>query len=344
MPVAAPPPRCPSRYPSRLAPSGLGATEAPSAPPRRWSTDEVAPAQRLGYWIDAICEGFLEMEVDSTQAASFHSRLESAPLGDIVVNRVIGSGQDVWRTRRGIQRGRGDEVFYLLGHRSEAWCCAQDGRRARLQPGDLVLVDARRCYEFHFERRTDVVSLELPRPWLERWLVAPERQLARRLECDSGWGRALAAFAWQLTPELACAAPLPALQLSDQLGGLLALACGDDGAEAGTRSDADLVQRAARLIRQRHAEPGLVAAELAAELGVSERSLHRHLARSGQGFAQRLAAERVAAARQLLDQPRFDRLSVAEIGRRVGLLDASHFVRLFRRHLGHTPAVWRRQR
>ncbi|MBP6900647.1 MAG: helix-turn-helix domain-containing protein [Burkholderiaceae bacterium] len=319
-----------------------------AATPRCWTTDDAPPGQRLGYWTEAVCEGFLEMEVDSRQAASFHSRLESAPLGDIVVNRVLGSGQDVWRTRRAIHRGRGDEVFYLLGHRSAAWRCAQAGRQALLQPGDLVLVDARRCYEFHFEQHTDVVSLELPRPWLERWLAAPERQLAQRLASGSGWGRALAAFAWQLTPALACAAPLPALQLSDQLGGLLALACGESAPAPQADEDgvagASLVQRAAAAIRQRHAEPGLGAADLAAGLGVSERSLHRHLAASGQGFAQRLAAERMAAAQRLLDQPRFDRLGVAEIGRRVGLLDASHFVRLFRRHLGQTPAARRRQR
>ena len=33
---------------------------------------------------------------------------------------------------------------------------------------------------------------------------------------------------------------------------------------------------------------------------------------------------------------------VAEIGRRVGLLDASHFVRLFRQHTGLTPGTSRR--
>jgi AraC family transcriptional regulator, positive regulator of tynA and feaB len=46
----------------------------------------------------------------------------------------------------------------------------------------------------------------------------------------------------------------------------------------------------------------------------------------------------------LLQDSRFDRLTVAEVGRRVGLLDASHFVRVFRRNVGSTPAVWRQGR
>ena len=43
-------------------------------------------------------------------------------------------------------------------------------------------------------------------------------------------------------------------------------------------------------------------------------------------------------------EPRFDRLGIAEIGRRVGLADASHFVRLCKRYLGATPGALRRSR
>jgi len=50
------------------------------------------------------------------------------------------------------------------------------------------------------------------------------------------------------------------------------------------------------------------------------------------------------AARRMLGDARFDRLAVAEIGFRVGLRDASHFVRLCRQQLGATPGALRRLR
>lgn len=53
---------------------------------------------------------------------------------------------------------------------------------------------------------------------------------------------------------------------------------------------------------------------------------------------------RMDTARRLLADSRFDRLTSAEIGRRVGLLDPSHFVRAFRRATGQTPGALRRQR
>jgi len=77
---------------------------------------------------------------------------------------------------------------------------------------------------------------------------------------------------------------------------------------------------------------------------VSQRTLHRALAGGGHTFAQQLMACRMEAATRLLADPRFDRLTVAEIGRRVGLADASHFVRSCRARLGATPAELRRRR
>ena len=102
--------------------------------------------------------------------------------------------------------------------------------------------------------------------------------------------------------------------------------------------------------RERHAEPGLTAASVARGLGISERSLHRCVAcGAGEGegaitFAGALAGFRMAAARRMLGDARFDRLGIAEIGFRVGLTDASHFVRQCRTHLGATPGELRRRR
>ena len=79
-----------------------------------------------------------------------------------------------WMNQRfdAVARSR-DQFFYLLCKTDSAWVAAQHGRQARLLPGDLVLVDSRHCYEFHFGESCDTVSLELPTAWVERWL--PDR-------------------------------------------------------------------------------------------------------------------------------------------------------------------------
>lgn len=312
---------------------------------RRWSTDEVTPSQRLDYWIGAICDGFLEMEATSPVRGTFNATLESAPCGSVGVNRVTGGPLSVFRTSRAIARSR-ENYFYLLCKSDSAWSVVQDQRTERLLPDDLVLIDSRRCYELHFPDSTDTVSLELPMDWLASWLADPAAGVARRIDGRSGWGQALGAFVRQMSPEMAVAPPLPAQLLNDQLGALLALATraeipGETASAAG--SDA-LRERVLQAIGSRHTEPGLTGSAIALELGISERTLHRCLAKGGTTFARHLMACRMAVAKRMLADPRFDRLAIAEIGRRVGLCDASHFIRQCRAQLGCTPASFRRSR
>lgn len=315
----------------------------------RWSTDAVPPAQRLDYWVGAVCEGFLEMDVTSPEAGRFGATLESASLGPIVVNRVRGSAQDVYRTRRAIAQSR-HSYFYLLCKTDSAWVAVQDGRSARLLPGDAVLVDSRRCYEFHLLQSADTLSLELPTAWVDEWIPDAGDEVARRIDGQAGWGGVLCGFLRQLSPEVAVQPPLPAGLLSDQLGSLLALATGQGQSSAPDRGREALRRRVLDATRERHAEPGLTAASVARGLGISERSLHRCLAcgvGEGEGaitFAGALAGFRMAAARRMLGDARFDRLGIAEIGFRVGLTDASHFVRQCRAHFGATPGELRRRR
>ncbi|CAN5893244.1 hypothetical protein BH11PSE13_BH11PSE13_34940 [soil metagenome] len=315
---------------------------APASFVRTWSTDDVSPVRRLDYWVDSICEGFLEMSVRSPRRADFSSRLVSAPCGPIGVNRVYGSAQEVLRTPGAIARSK-DNYFYLLSKTDLPWSVVQGGRSVRMQPNDLVLVDSRRCYEFHFPVTADSISLQLPPEWLASWLVDPSAQVARRIDGQSGWGSTLSSFVRQLSPEAVAAMPLPAALLGDQLGVLLGLATGAAAVMESSEGRAvdSLHARIVEAIRLRHAEPGLTASDVAAQLAISPRTLHRAMAHRGMTFAQHLMACRMSAARRMLDDARFDRLALAEIGRRVGLADASHFARSCRRHLGMTPAALR---
>jgi AraC family transcriptional regulator, positive regulator of tynA and feaB len=314
---------------------------AAAAIPHRWSTDDVPPAQRLDYWVGAISEGFLAMDASSPVGQAFCGELVSASLGPVGVNRVTGDAQQVWRTSRGIARSR-DNFCYLLGNLASAWRVEQDGRRTLLAAGDFTLVDSRRPYHFDFPEGPSTVSLELPLEWVARWLAEPEAHVARAFRAtEPGWGAALAAFARPWDPAMACAPPMPASLLTDQLGSLLALACGEATEHSVARPE--LAERVAAQLRERLSEPGLTASDVAVSLGVSVRSLHRAMAANGQTFAHQLVAHRMEEASRMLRNPALHRLTTAEIGRRVGLLDPSHFVRLFRQHLGETPVAFRQR-
>lgn len=77
---------------------------------------------------------------------------------------------------------------------------------------------------------------------------------------------------------------------------------------------------------------------------MSTRTLHRALAACGETFGSMLIEARVDLAVRMLQSTLFDRVTTAEIGRRAGFSDASHFVKVLRRRRGQTPLRMRRAR
>ncbi len=138
----------------------------------------VEPERRLDYWISAVCEGLLEMDIASLAPASFASELQRGQLDVIGVN---------WCSRRSPaclshqtrHRARPVHLYYLLCKTDRNRSATQCERTAMLRPHDLLLVDLRRPHEFHFPVTSDTISLELPMGWVERWLTAPEQHLGR---------------------------------------------------------------------------------------------------------------------------------------------------------------------
>ena len=164
------------------------------------------------------------------------------------------------------------------------------------------------------------------------------------------WGpgdlRVLASYFAQLSPEFFVHAPLPQAVLIDQLGALLALTASE---RSGSRAVSTPAERSVRdhvydHIRQRCADTSLQAADIATSLDISRRTLHRALGACGDTFGAMLIQARVDLAVRMLQSPLFDRVTTAEIGRRAGFSDASHFVKALRRRTGQTPLQMRRAR
>lgn len=95
-------------------------------------------------------------------------------------------------------------------------------------------------------------------------------------------------------------------------------------------------------VAERCTEPQLTAADVAAPLNISVRTLHRVFAAANQTFGEQLIDARARVALRMLTSPLFDRVTTAEIGRRAGFLSASHFARVIRNRTGQTPLQLRR--
>jgi AraC-like DNA-binding protein len=91
-------------------------------------------------------------------------------------------------------------------------------------------------------------------------------------------------------------------------------------------------------IRQHGHEPWGVA-EHAANLGLTARTLRAQvLEATGMSARDYITGTRITMAKELLSQTD---LGVAQVGARVGIDDPAYFCRLFNRHVGMAPSLWR---
>jgi AraC family transcriptional activator of tynA and feaB len=101
-----------------------------------------------------------------------------------------------------------------------------------------------------------------------------------------------------------------------------------------------LVHAAGNLADQLLTDPDLSPALLARHLKVSLRTLHRAFASTGESVAAYIRRRRLEQARRALLSP--SHLTVSEIAAHWQFADSSHFIRMFRRYYGQTPAQFAR--
>lgn len=316
---------------------------ATSSELQHWSTSLVDPSQRFAFYSSALSEALTPMRVSSrnVDAANFYAETTSAALGPITVLHQLGAASQSIRSAADIERSE-EHTYHLLVSLNSSWNITHRGV-VQLGPGDAFLSDSSYGFDIDFFMPYDVIHLRLSKEWIRRWLPSPDVLVGRRIPCNSSWSRALVSFITQLSPEFVVNAPLPHAVISDQVGALLALISNEifGARPAQSKATVALRERIEACITSRSAESPLTAVNVADDLGISVRTLHRTLSAYGCTFGALLLAARIETATRMLQTPLFKLLTTAEIGRRAGFADASHFTRVFKRRVGRTPNEFR---
>ncbi|PWK37844.1 helix-turn-helix domain-containing protein [Cupriavidus plantarum] len=308
---------------------------------RQWSTDGVPVRSRVAYWTDAIAYALARSEIDFSGAERFQAELSSGDFGALSVSRTRATaGRTVRRTPRCVSADTKD-CYHLVTSGRRPWSVVAQAGSIGLQVNDAVLLDSGREYELHVPDDTEIFSIELPRRWMQGWILDADRHVGERIDASSGWSSVLCAFVKQVSVQCGRAIPNDASMLADELGALAARTF-NPPADLLTSRSQRVARDALRCVHDRHREAGIGAADIASDLGMSVRTLHRHLATAGTSMSQTLADTRIEAAKQMLKAPSLRTLTVEEIGHRCGYRDVSHFVRQFRQTTAMTPGQFRR--
>jgi len=307
-----------------------------------WSTDDLPPAQRFAQWREErgkLAAG-VTIELDPRQRADFRGRMSVRPVGGAALIDMEASAYHVSRTEADIARVPADSLI-ISEQVTGGGVLIAGGKECTVMPptiascySDLPYVNVP-AKQPGFHCRMVSIPLEPYRSLMQSrtdlWL--------RPLEVAPGVPAMLGTYFKAFVREAPHLSGLAAKHAVRTLVQLALMARGsasttDEPGRAAIRQS--LVQRAREIINLGFARTELSSAVVAAELGISERQLHRLFEPTGISFSRYLLACRLEQACLALRQ--YPWLNVAEIAQRCGFDGVSTFYRVFRKAYGQSPA------
>lgn len=305
---------------------------------RTLSTAEVTPRDRLSYWIDAVCDTYVQLDCEA-DGNMIDGEIRIDTLSTLKLSRVTASAQRVRRTPAKIAQAT-EDYFLVSIQTAGAGIVSQDGRDAVLQPGDFALYDSTRPYELLFERDFQQYVLMLPGPTLRSHLRDTHGLTARPVSGEHGAGHLLIEMIRTLASDIDRLEPASAAAVAQGvehilIAGLRALPSAN--AQPMSSLTAFHRERIKALVRERLRDPHLSVAEIAARLRISVSTVHRVFAGEACSITDWIWAQRLDRVKRDLCDPALASRNISDLAFSWGFNDAAHFSRAFRARFGCAP-------
>ncbi|MFC8507304.1 helix-turn-helix domain-containing protein [Streptomyces sp. NPDC057411] len=307
------------------------------------TTASVPDRDKVAYWNDAVSRTLVPMTVAPREDGPFDGRISSARLGYLQVSTVEADAERASRTPALIARS--SEPLVAVGVQvSGTATFVQEGRRAEVGAGDLVVYDTNRPYTFDYPRRFATHVFQLPR----RALGVPDGDIRRVAgdaigTCD-GFGAMLSPFLTALASSPTGAYP-PAVanRLAGHVVDLLATLITERAHAGGTEADArsHLMRRVLDHINRNLGDPEMSPEGIAREHRISVRYLHRLFEGEGTTVGRFIRQRRLEECGRELARRGRTAPTVSAVAQRWGFVSPAHFSRTFRAAYGVSPREWR---
>lgn len=268
----------------------------------------------------------------------FIGELESSYARNLKLSTVTTCGVNLYRTRQEI-RNSNDAWFYTVFQLEGNAVMEQNDRQTLIEAGDITLIDASRPCSFFWQEKSRQISLLLPRQILEQHFRFQEVSCAARLSRNLP----MVQLSHRLLQE---SMNNPELSATESEAALEAIVCLlrpvlQQRESAPPRKERQF-QNVLALIDGNIQSENLRPEWIAAESGMSVRSLYRMFADKGLVVAQYIKNRRLDLCAQML-RAASDEEKLAGIGYSWGFTDHSHFSTAFKQRFGLSPGEYRKR-
>jgi len=308
-----------------------------------FSTQSIHPRERFDYWHDVACATIVDHDSWPECAQRFEARIEAGTLGDLGLVRFTNSAMTISHTARHASQVGSDDLF-LCRQIGGALELEQEARDARLEAGDMTLLDPTLPYAGKFSSGSNLLVVKLPRRALAARVGRSREMLARVMKPEAAEISLASSFLNLLPAHLGKMSQTAEKIAMDQTLDLIALSLARmmHSCRPRVSSARSVVSSAVRAaIESRLHDPNLNAAAVAAAAGVSVRYANAVLADENSSVARLIQERRLARCRRALDDPLQTHRSVSEIAYTWGFSDMTHFGRCFRKAYGLSPREYR---
>lgn len=312
------------------------------------STDSVPPDQRTAYWADWVCSELIRAEVQTlTPSPGFQGSIARVALPGVEVCRIQSTQQEVARTPSMAANTEHEQILVTVQRRGVG-LITQDGRTARLQPGEMAMFSTARPYTLRFDAGFEQTLLILPAAQVHHLLGAVDTLYATTLAPTAGPQDVLQRLADtltqgpQATPERPVHRHLGQALLHTLAAAVESCRPNDTITPAGRGPLGTYHRARIHTVINRHlADPRLDIDLIAAKVQLSPAHIHRLFEAEPATVAATIRLRRLQACQRDLADPNLAHRAISDIAYSWGFNQAAHFSRLFKQTFGMSPGTWR---
>lgn len=314
--------------------------ELPCSTVELFRVEAGTPTSRIEMWNDVVCDQLVAVDcMQVNNPADFTGMIERRKCADIDICQVSAGGQRVMRSQRHLARAE-NRSFLVNVQRSGCGIVRQDGREARLDPGDLAIYSSDRKYELCFDDHFWQSVLIIPASHLIGIIPNSDQLVARRVAHSTCTEAIVNSI--DIARDRHADSSQQALQhISDAVLHLIAseLSVFQDSDCLG-RVHTHLLGEIKSFVESQLDNPDLCPQYIADHFAISVPTVHRLFAAEKITFMASVWSKRLELCRRDLAVLN-KHVSISEIAFRWGFSDFPHFSRSFKNRFGVTPSEFR---
>ncbi|MGI9229742.1 MAG: helix-turn-helix domain-containing protein [Gammaproteobacteria bacterium] len=305
-----------------------------------YSTDDIRTKEQFDFWNDVVCDEFIQLKCSRTQAKGFSGNIHGSEIAEMQISEVAADPHHVMRSKKQIANSTESE-FLLSLQLEDIGVVNQDGRIAKLQPGDFALYDSTRPYELHFAKPFRQIVLQIPYDSLAERFVKPETITAHCISAQTGVGALTSQFIQSVASRLDTLSPQDARVVTEHVIELVALSMGSMSSlkevNGQTIARTAMLQRLQQYIEINLRNPQLTPMLIASHHHISERYQRMLFASIGTTITRYILNRRLDLCKEALMDDALADYNVKQLAFDYGFNNAAHFSRKFKEKFGMSP-------